>query len=82
MQHVTWRPYALWERQKNISKAKLKEACAQLGVEIKEENGKITVENKNIMGFLEILDRRRYELELVEGEPEQFRAASRSKISA
>ena len=67
---------------KNISKNKLREACAQLGVEVGEEDGKITVDNKNIMGFLEILDRRRYEIELVDGEPEQFRAASRSKLTS
>jgi hypothetical protein len=66
----------------NISKNKLKDACAQLGVEIGEEEGKIMVDNKNIMGFLEILDRRRYEIELVDGEPEQFRAASRSKLTS
>lgn len=65
---------------KNISKDRLKGACAQLGVELEDEDGKIMVDNKNIMGFLEILDRRRYEIELVEGEPEQFRAASRSKL--
>lgn len=67
---------------KNISRDRLRDACAQLGVEIEEEDGKIKVDNKNIMGFLEILDRRRYELELVEGEPEQFRAASRSKLTS
>jgi len=65
---------------KNISKERLKGACAQLGVEIEEKDGKIKVGNRNIMGFLEILDRRRYEIELIDGEPEQFRAASRSKL--
>jgi hypothetical protein len=29
-----------------------------------------------------VLDRRRYELELVKGSPERFRAASRRKINA
>jgi hypothetical protein len=32
------------------------------------------------MDFLEVLDRRRYELELVKGSPEQYKAASRRKI--
>lgn len=32
------------------------------------------------MGFLEVLDRRRYEIELVANSPEQYRAASRSKL--
>jgi hypothetical protein len=34
------------------------------------------------MGFLEVLDRRRYELELVKGLPERFRATSRRKIDS
>jgi hypothetical protein len=32
------------------------------------------------MDFLEVLDRRRYQLELVKGTPERFRASSRKKI--
>jgi len=32
------------------------------------------------MGFLEVLDRRRYELELVKGLPERYKASSRRKI--
>jgi hypothetical protein len=32
------------------------------------------------MGFLEVLDRRRYELLLVREQPERYRASSRSKI--
>ena len=41
---------------------------------------KITVQQSNIMGFLEVLDRRRYENELVPGQPESFRASSRQRI--
>jgi hypothetical protein len=33
------------------------------------------------MGFLEVLDRRRYELELVKGQPERFKAESRTKLN-
>ncbi len=32
------------------------------------------------MGFLEVLDRRRYEVQLVKNSPEHFRAGSRTKI--
>lgn len=32
------------------------------------------------MGFLEVLDRRRYEVKLVPDEPEQFRAPSRTRL--
>jgi hypothetical protein len=32
------------------------------------------------MGFLEVLDRRRYEINLVKNSPERYRAASRKKI--
>jgi hypothetical protein len=32
------------------------------------------------MDFLGVLDRRLYEVELVKGQPESFRAASRSRI--
>lgn len=65
---------------KNIDKSALKKLCKSTGVEIKEVNGKIVVEDGHVMGFLEVLDRRRYELELVKGSPERFKADSRRKI--
>jgi len=68
------------EEMKNIDKSALKKLCARTEVEIKERNGKLIVDEGNVMGFLEVLDRRRYELELVKGSPERFRAASRSKL--
>ena len=43
--------------------------------------GKISVAAGHELGFLEVLDRRRYELELVKGQPERFRAASRTKLN-
>ena len=65
---------------KNIDKNALKRLCKDTGVEVKESKGKLLVGNDHIMGFLEVLDRRRYELELVKGTPERFRAASRRKL--
>lgn len=68
------------EETKNIDKNLLKKLCKSTGVEIKESKGKITVHDGHVMGFLEVMDRRRYELELVKGAPEQYKAASRSRM--
>ena len=65
---------------KNIDKAWLKKLCKETGVEVKESGGKIVIENGHEMGFLEVLDRRRYEVSLVKQQPERYRAASRKKI--
>jgi hypothetical protein len=65
---------------KNVDKGALKKLCKSTGVTIGTSNGKITVEESHVMGFLEVLDRRRYELELVKGSAERFKAASRRRI--
>lgn len=65
---------------KNIDKRALKKLCKSTGVEIQESNGRISVQDSHIMGFLEVLDRRRYEVELVKESPERYRAASRQKL--
>jgi hypothetical protein len=67
---------------KNIDKAALKKLCKSTGVEFAESKGKIVVADGHEMGFLEVLDRRRYQVELVKGEPERFKAASRKKLNA
>lgn len=64
----------------NISRLRLEELCSSTGVEYTEQDGRLYVNNGNVMGFLEVLDRRRYELELVDGLPEQFRAQSRQRL--
>jgi hypothetical protein len=63
-----------------ISKAALKKLCKSTGVLVKESNGAITIPPDQVLGFLEVLDRRRYELELVPGKPERYRAGSREKL--
>lgn len=68
------------EETKSINRALLKKLCKQTGVDVTESNGKVIVTDGYEMGFLEVLDRRRYKLELVKGEPERFRAASRKRI--
>lgn len=66
---------------KNIDKTALKRLCKKTGVEIKDSKGKLVIPEGQEMGFLEVLDRRRYEVELVKDQPERFRAASRRKIN-
>ncbi|MEK7466237.1 MAG: Kiwa anti-phage protein KwaB-like domain-containing protein [Planctomycetota bacterium] len=70
------------DEAKNIDKSALKRLCKKTGVEVKESKGKLIVESDRIMDFLEILDRRRYGLDLVKGSPELFRAASRRKLDS
>jgi hypothetical protein len=64
----------------NIDKNALLDLCNRTGVEVNDTNGTVTVEDLHVMGFLEVLDRRRYEINLVTESPEQYRAASRQKI--
>lgn len=66
---------------KNIDKVALKKLCKSTGVEVNDSNGRIVVSAGHEMGFLEVLDRRRYELELVKGQPERFKASSRTKLN-
>jgi len=69
------------EETKNIDKSLLKKLCKQTGVEVAESKGKVIVTDGHEMGFLEVLDRRRYEVSLVKEKPERYRAASRRKIN-
>ena len=66
----------------NIDKRALKRLCMNTGVDIHESNGKITIDDGSVMGFLEVLDRRRYEIELVKDSPERYRAPSRQKLGS
>ena len=66
----------------NIDKASLKDLCERTGVRIREEKGKLIVADGSVMDFLGVLDRRMYQLELVKGSPESFRATSRSRMEA
>jgi len=68
------------QESKNIDKQALKKLCKSTGVEIKEANGKISVDESHVVGFLEVLDRRRYQIELVKDSPERYRAPSRQKL--
>lgn len=65
----------------SIDKKLLKKLCKQTGVKVTDSNGKVTIADGHEMGFLEVLDRRRYEVRLVEERPEKYRASSRRKIN-
>lgn len=69
------------KEMRNVDRAFLKRECKKNQVEVKESQGKLSVTAGHEMGFLEVLDRRRYEVELVRGRPERYKAGSRTKIS-
>ncbi len=68
------------KRSAGIDRALFKQLCEKTGVAFQEANGEITIEPGHEMGFLEVLDRRRFEIELVNGAPEKYRAANRAKL--
>lgn len=63
-----------------MDKALLLALCSHTGVETNEVNNQITPGDGHTLGFLEVLDRRRYQVELVPGNPERYRATSRKKL--
>jgi hypothetical protein len=65
---------------KGIDKKALLNQCRKTMISISESNGKLLVAKGSEMGFLEVLDRRRYEVELIQGQPEKFKAGSRTKL--
>ncbi len=67
---------------KNIDKTLLVSLCNQTDVAIEEKDGQINIKRGHELGFLEVLDRRRYEINLVREQPEHYRAASRRKIDS
>jgi len=65
---------------KNIDRTALRRLCAENRVEVTLSKGTLKIAEGHVLDFLEVLDRRRYGVELVKGEPERFRAASRQKL--
>lgn len=68
------------EEMKNIDKDALKRLCKRTGVDVAESKGKVTIADGHEMAFLQVLDRRRYQLELVKDKPEKFVAGSRKPV--
>ncbi|MCB1202086.1 MAG: DUF4868 domain-containing protein [Leptospiraceae bacterium] len=54
--------------------------CKETDVKIREVQKLIDIGKGSEMGFLEVLDRRRFDIELVAGQKEKYRASSRTKI--
>lgn len=63
-----------------ISVERLKSECQKNGISVVETEGKWHPELDHEIGFLEMLDRRRYYDPLIEEDPDPYRAASRSKM--
>jgi hypothetical protein len=64
----------------NVDQDKLKLFCRRTGVDFTEHDNQLEIDDAHVMGFLEVLDRRRYEVDLVEDSIEVFRASGRSPI--
>ena len=63
-----------------IDRSALQVLCKKTGFALEANNGRLTVPERHMMDFLEVLDRRRYVDELDPRTPESYRAASRQKI--
>jgi Kiwa protein KwaB-like len=63
-----------------VSRRALAAACAQNGVTLTARDGKLTVQDSEVLDFLQVIDRRRYVSNLVPGSPERFVAPSRRKL--
>ena len=63
------------------SQQKLLEKCTRIGVIVREENGQILPDEAHIVRFLEILDRRGYDFDILDDDiPEIYVAASRKRV--
>lgn len=66
---------------KNVGLEYLKSLCKRTKVEYTiDASGDLRVPDSHVLGFLEVLDRRRYELELVPAQPECYVAPSRHRL--
>ena len=64
----------------NMDKLALVTLCNETGVLLEEVQGKIFVPDGQILSFLEVVDRRRYEIGLVPHTSELYRASSRTRV--
>ena len=65
----------------NIDRDKLAAHCAMIGISLEEVDGRLVVPEQRILDFLEMLDRRRFRVDLVEDDPEHYRAPSRARVN-
>jgi len=60
-----------------ISRTRLRTECKDAGLKVVQKDGKLVPAEGSEMGFLMLLDRRRYTVTLIEKKPETYEAASR-----
>lgn len=64
-----------------IDRHALMASCAKMKIPVHERDGMLSVPDAYVLAFLEVLDRRRYQCELVTDAPECFRAPSRQRLN-
>ncbi|MEZ4503635.1 MAG: DUF4868 domain-containing protein [Dehalococcoidia bacterium] len=70
------------QKTKNISQEALVDLCVATGVGVQIDGDRLIIDGGQELAFLEVLDRRRYQVNLVSDTPERFRASSRNKLDA
>ena len=81
--HVRAARYLASIRNQNlagITRDSLATLCRDTNVNINTNDNQVTVSNDQIIGFLQVLDRRRYRVDLVPNAPERFTASRRVTI--
>ena len=76
-----WHLFVLKRRPRTSIKACSRNTARKWVSRLRESKGKLVVGGDDVMEFLEVIDRRQYEIELVKGKPEFFKAGSRSLLS-
>ena len=64
----------------SLDRAEVESLCSRTGVVIDTSGDRIVVPDSQVLAFLEVIDRRRYEIGLVPGRSEQYRASSRTRV--
>lgn len=68
-------------RHRDIVLENLRNLCRDTGIDLQEEEGRLILDKKDVLGFLQVLDRRRYRVELTDNNPEHYLAPSRRPLS-
>jgi hypothetical protein len=69
------------EETTNIDKDLLLNYCQDMKVVVTKKRGRLIINSGSEMDFLEVLDRRRFGVELIRGQQEKFRAGSRTQLN-
>ena len=64
-----------------VDSHKLIDLCRRTGVHVNEVDGKLVIDEGHEVAFLEVLDRRRYEIALTDDGSEPYRALNRQPLS-